>query len=316
MQFNDESFLLEWQGRTPRIHVDAITSVRLYGLAVTPQPQGMYNTAWEMLSLLPNLENLAVRIRGGRGAYDFEPHMQEEMSAPMKKIQQSTIKSFDVILNIEDTWFLDDYYLRIEYNGLRWKTFSLDKHKFPLLFDGMHPRCRVVGMQCFILDLPVRDDMPTMEHLYNWMSWFSCNPAFYSEDRDPPEYDWEEVGERFATAKAFADKNPEHEERLQKQIGDERAELERKYLAGGEGPNADPVNWDLIALNRVAELSDLGRNRWPRFGRWCYPEKPSWIKDGSLEKRNELLPSQDKYPITRMTNPIAGPAEVRNNAVD
>lgn len=288
MQFRGEDFMLEWQRRTPQIHVDAITSVQLTGLAVTLPLSDDFQNVWEMLSRLPNLQSLAAKISGCETDDNWGPAIQEEISAPMKRVQQRSIQSYDVIFEIGDTWFPDDYYIRISYNKLHWSTFSFDKPKFPAFFDGLHPRCRVVGMNGFIFNQPVHDDMPTQEHLCNWMSWFCCHAAYGAIY--PPDYDCDEVGEKYAAAAAFASENSEREEELKEQASEERSKLERQYLLDEDGPEADPIGWDLDAINRFTEMLDSGYDAWPRTGRWHYPEKPSWIENGSLEKPHEFPP--------------------------
>lgn len=219
------------------------------------------------------------------------------MAAPIKKIQQSTLQSFDVVYNIGGTWFPDDYYLRITYNGLNWDTFTVDRDMFPVLFDGLHPRCRVVGMNGFIFNRPVRDDMPTTAQLNNWFSWFACSSAYGAEY--PPGYDLQEVGPRHAAvARALADEaaacglsKGEYQAKQKEHARQEKFRLDADYLSyenGGDGTLDDPLAWDLVELNRVAELNDPDTS-WPRLGIWNFPEKPSWIKDATLAKPREFL---------------------------
>ncbi|KAJ2972669.1 hypothetical protein NQ176_g7028 [Zarea fungicola] len=156
MHFSRETFALQWLRHIPKTHLDAITSVRLSGLYADSQE---YKDVWETLSLLPNLQKLVVKIAGFDVHDSWDCNMpeefQEEISAPIKIVQQSTIQSFDIIVEIGSTWFPDDYYLRLDYNRLNWDTFSFDRGQFPTLFDGIHPRCRVIGMNGFILNRPL-----------------------------------------------------------------------------------------------------------------------------------------------------------------
>lgn len=296
MHFSRESFALQWLRHIPKTHLDAITSVRLTGLYTDSQE---YKGVWETLSLLPNLRKLAVKIAGFDVHDSWDCNMpedfQEEISAPIRIVQQSTIQSFDCIVEIGSTWFPDDYYLRLDYNKLNWDTFSFDRRQFPTLFDGIHPRCRVIGMNGFILNRPVRDDMPTTAQLTNWISWFCCHAAYGAIY--PPEYDVDEVGERYTAAAAAA----LAADRVNKEAGDgiidcdlervqeEKEELYRLYLdENAENYNGDPETWDIHAINRVVRQLECGPNAWPQLGKWHFPEKPSWIKDANLEEPHEF----------------------------
>ncbi|KAK3191858.1 hypothetical protein K4F52_001900 [Lecanicillium sp. MT-2017a] len=289
---------LEWQKRTPKAHLDAVTSIRLSSVIFYPADTTTYDAVWVFLASLPSLERLAVRIEGCETQDEWATDQQRAMAAPIKKIQQTTLQSFDLIYNIGGTWFPDDYYLRIEYNGLNWDTFTIDRDMFPGLFEGLHPRCRVVGMNGFIFNRPVHDDMPTTAQLNNWFSWFSCNSAYGAEY--PPGYDLDEVGPRHAAvSRALADGaaacglgEKEYEAKQKEHARQEKFRLDEDYLSyenGGDGTLDDPLAWDLVELNRVAELNDPDTS-WPLLGRWNFPEKPSWVKDGTLDKRHESPP--------------------------
>ena len=193
-------------------------------------------------------------------------------AAPVLQVQQEAIQSFDLIFDIGGTWFPDDSYLKIDYNVLHWDTFTLNMAQLPAL-DGIHPRCRVIGMNGFILPRPVRDDMPTQKQLENWFSWFSCNSAYgYPE---PEGYDYDEMGKQAAQNSVS---NEELEARRAE--GEKlRDDLEMKYMYG-DGCNDDPETWDLVPLNRVSELMAGREHR----RRWVFPEKPSWIEHGTLEE--------------------------------
>lgn len=291
IHFPDEELLLDWFRETPQVHTDAVTSVRLTGLCVgSPLSEDFKNT-WTVVASLPNLRHLRARIAGCEFDEAWTPDDQVAMSAPMRKVQQRSLETFDIIFEIADTWFPEDYYLRISYNQLNWDMFSFEQAGFPSLFDGMHPRCRVIGMNGFIFNRPVRDDMPTRAQLCNWMSWFCAHAAYGAIY--PTGYDTDEVGERYAAAAAAAEKDELADAALLEQARDERESLLEQYRLDEEyEQRVDPTAWDLGAINRVAEALDSSPNRWPRVGRWTFPEKPSWIEDGSLEKPHEFPPME------------------------
>ncbi|KAJ3494869.1 hypothetical protein NLG97_g3795 [Lecanicillium saksenae] len=291
MHFPDEEVLLEWFRLTPKVHTDAITSVRLTGLCVVwPLPED-FKSAWTTLASLPNLRHIGARITGCELDEAWTLDEQTAMAEPMKEIQQSSLQSFDIIFNIGDTWFPDDYYIRISYNLLNWDMFSFDQAGFPSLFDGMHPRCRIIGMNGFIFNRPVRDDMPTREQLCNWMSWFCAHAAYGAIY--PPGYDSDEVGGKYAAAAAAAENDEIDETAVLEKARDERERLQTEYLPDSVGEQAvDPVAWDLAAINRVVDVLDSTPNRWPRAGRWTFPEKPSWIENGTLAKPHEFPPME------------------------
>lgn len=245
-----------------------------------------YKETWEVLSSLANLEKLFVMIGGCETAGSWEPNMLPEKANPVKLVQQKTIKTFDLIFGIYKTWFPGDDYMKIEYNKLQWDTFLLDLSKFPA-FDGIHPRCRVIGMNNAFIGRPLHDNMPTMDQLLNWFSWFSCNPAYgYLW---PEGYDGDEIGSK-ETARRQKIANITDDDKIDRCLeGKElRDKLEAEYGVG-EHCNDDPETWDLAALTRAGDLiDDYAEDGEP--GNWTFPEKPSWIQNGTLEQPHEFPP--------------------------
>ncbi|KAK4084805.1 hypothetical protein Purlil1_10211 [Purpureocillium lilacinum] len=247
--------MLKWAARTPAVHIDVMTSLRTT-LTRPDEGDAEYSNFWELVSKLPNLRKLMVKIIGtGRWAHQSRP--------------AAGLENFDLVFLVEGTWFPDDCYLRLQYNGLQWDTFLMDQSHCPA-FQGIHPRCRMVGMKSFLHNHPIADDMPTEKELVRWICYFSCSRAYGLPD--PDDYDWDEVGE--TAQHGF----PDWESRVQ----EGRRQMSALVKDYDEGKGRE--KWDRTSINRVADLIDDNIQRPNRY-KWKYPERPSWIKQATDEVR-------------------------------
>ncbi|UNI25008.1 hypothetical protein JDV02_010717 [Purpureocillium takamizusanense] len=253
--------LRKWSDITPAVHMNAVTSLRTT-LTRPEEGETEYQKVWELVSKLPNLRNLLVKIIGCETYDGWTPEIQEQVATPIKAVQQPCLETFDLVFVVEGTWFPDDCYLRLQYNGLEWDTFVMDQSQCPA-FKGVHPRCRMVGMKSFLHNHPITDNMPTEAELVRWICYFSCSCAYGSPD--PEGYDWDEVGQ--SAQHGFAD----WEERIAEGRRQYQALMEERDEIGGRG------KWNRADMNRIANLMDDNIQRPNRF-KWKYPERPSWIK--------------------------------------
>ena len=233
--------LTDWLRTTPKIHLDVVTSLSTKMFRPTSEEEkDDYAQLWQSISIIPNLRKLSVQINDCGTYDDWYPESRLYLAGPIKCVQQKTLKKFDLIFQIDSDWFPDDCYLRINYNGLGWDTFLINREKYPA-FKGIHPRCRMIGINTFLHDHPVRDDMPTQAQLIQWMYYFSCAVAY--DEPDPDGYDWDEVGKSVVLARR---KPPEEE-------------ADRDV----DGPRDAPP--------MLSSSTGTGF-------RWKYPDRPSWIK--------------------------------------
>jgi hypothetical protein len=231
-----------------------------------------YDSIWDIVSSLSSLKKLFVMIHSCQTNDSWTPEMQQKITTPIKRVQQQSLNSFDLIFDIYNTWFPDDCYLKISYNRLEWETFLFELEYFSPAFNGLHPRCRVVGMNGFLRHHMVRDDMPTQTQLINWINWFSCNAA-YGDDPYPEGYDHNEEGESAAATRHELEQSSEARKGMKEEARRELDSLSEEYIIAN-----DPEKWDVARIQRAVDLMDCE----PWIWRWKYPEQPSWIKDGTL----------------------------------
>ena len=260
--------MLKWAARTPAVHIDVMTSLRTT-LTRPDEGDAEYSNVWKLVSKLPNLRKLMVKIIGCETYDGWTSQIQEQVAGPIKAVQQPGLENFDLVFLVEGTWFPDDCYLRLQYNGLQCDTFLMDQSHCPA-FQGIHPRCRMAGMKSFLHNHPIADDMPTEKELVRWICYFSCSRAYGLPD--PDDYDWDEVGE--TAHHGF----PDWESRVQ----EGRRQMSALVKDYDEGKGRE--KWDRTSINRVADLIDDNIQRPNRY-KWKYPERPSWIKQATDEVR-------------------------------
>lgn len=240
-----------------------------------PDAISSYDATWKFIASLPNLKEIRLFITNCELPEVWEDDdLLDRVTRPMKYVKQRSVEYFDVIFKIDSTWFPDDCYMKISYNRLHWDTFTIDTDDLSA-FTDLHPACRIIGMNGFIVKRPVRDDMPSQSQLIGWFGWFSCNAA-YGED-EPEGYDYRAMGELATTSKEKEDRLTKERARNREEGEKLREALETKYMYGKDRDN-DPDHWDLRMIQDAAIL--LEPNPAPHeLGDWFYPEKPSWIKD-------------------------------------
>lgn len=222
-----------------------------------------YAKIWNVLSDLPSLKDLQVKIIGSQTQDEWDSTTLQRVLGPIKHVQQESLEQFDIVFDIQATWFPEDCYLRINYNCLRWDTFLIDQEKRPE-FKGIHLRCRVIGMQSFVTYHPILDDMPTEAELIQWLFYFSCNSAYGYDE--PEGYDSDEVGESALRGVENWEERRDEGRKLWDKLKEEYEEI------GGR------EKWSNAAINRVVDMMDSENQRPMRY-RWTYPERPSWIKE-------------------------------------
>jgi hypothetical protein len=257
----------KWARLTPKMHTDVVTSLRTsLTRPCSEEEQDECLETWETMAKLPNLTRLFVKMAGFETWDDWSLENQQKLAAGLEQIQQQGLKEFDLVFCIDGTWFPDDCYLRLSYNSLEWDTFLLDLQQHGA-FDGVHPRCRAVGMNGFLHNHPVLDDMPTKSELVEWIMHFSCNAAYGYPD--PEGYDWDATGE---SARHGVE---DWEERR----AEGQRERERLWDECDKDKDGASEKWDWDAICRVADLLDSDNQR-PNRWKWKYPERPGWIEPG------------------------------------
>lgn len=255
-------YIEDWSTITPRVHLSAIRSLRLTGIS-TPDSKDDESCSkiWQAVASLEQLKTLFVTVVFYETSDEWDQSNLEMLLNPIKQVQQRSLKQFDLVFSIYGTWFPEDCYLRIGYNGLRWESFLIDMEQFPT-FQGLHPSCRAVGLNGFLHNYAVRKDMPTESELVKWFYHFPCHQAY---GEDPPDgYDSDEQGEFVHPGEDWCRQRRDEGRELQ-------SKLEKEYM-----DTDDPQKWDVLEIQRAADLMDQATN-W-RF-KWQYPETPSWAQD-------------------------------------
>lgn len=266
--------ILLWAKQTPKMYHTALTCVTVTSMSFDAQNPKTYKEAWEFLAALSNLQSLSVFVAGKNDADLWDDSLQE-MAEPIAKVQQHTLTHFDLIFYITPTWFPDDCYLKINYNKLHWDTFSIDRAEYSV-FDGLHSKCRLIGMNGYLLYRPILQVLPTAQELTEWIECFSCNAAYGLDE--PDGYDPDEIGEQAMAAQRIKDAQPtESADDKGNEFEKLRDELEDKYLYGPDCDN-DPEHWDLAAIDRLADHMEMP-NSYFETPHWYYPEKPSWVTE-------------------------------------
>ena len=269
----------DWIQRTPRIHSDAITSIRVTGGSFHNRQD--YKDAWNILASIPKLENLLFVILGCTTDKEWRPDALREVTTPIKTVQQETLQSFDVVFELPIAWFPDDEaQTKIIGNLLHYNNFLIDQDRFPA-FKGIHPRCRIIGGNAHLPGNPIRNDMPNMSELMNWFSWFPRNEV--PDAHEVEGYSYFEIGSTEAARVQASNLSAEEQAERQQRILEleEKLDLELKR-------NNDPETQGFKALNHALFQMDSGEgDEWP--SKWTFPERPSWIPEGTtLEQPYDL----------------------------
>lgn len=274
--FQDDTQAVLWASRIPAIHYSAMRSIQITLLEFDPDAIGPYEATWKLIASLPSLKEIRVFIADCELPEVWEDaDLLDRLAGPMKTVKQPSVEHFDVIFNIGSTWFPDDCYMKISYNRLHWDTFTMETDGLSA-FTGLHPACRMIGMNGFVVNRPVRDDMPSQSQLIGWFNWFSCNAA-YGED-EPEGYDYRAMGELAAASKQKEDSLAKKRARDREEGKRLRDVLQEKCMYGEDADN-DPDHWDLQMIHDAALLMEPNPVA-HELGDWFYPEKPSWVKDG------------------------------------
>lgn len=266
-----------WAKQTPKIFHTALTCVTITSMSFDARNPETYQKTWEFLAALSNLQTLSVFVTSNNNADLWEDSLQE-MAEPTTKVQQHTLTHFDLIFDITPTWFPDDCYLKINYNKLHWDTFIIDRAEYSV-FDGLHSKCRLIGMNGYLLYRPIPQVLPTAQELTEWIECFSCNSAYGIDE--PDGYDPDEIGEQAMAAQRIKDAPlTESAHANEEEFHKLRDELEDKYLYGPDCDD-DPEHWDLAAIDQLADHMEMP-NTYLETPHWYYPEKPSWVAEDEL----------------------------------
>lgn len=272
-----------------QIHTDAITMITLWFYHEDDQKLSEYDVkAWDFISNLQNLRKCTIFIENCNISWSMQEQKLRRVMTQVNKVQQMTIRNFDLIFNIEESWFPASGGNKIAPNRLGWTTFIIDKARFQIL-DGHHPKCRVIGMNGTAHPYPLPEDTPTMNQLISWFNSFPPSP--YGLD-DPEVSLDEKMGARAMArwgemAKMMAGNDwPNRKAAGEKQ----KAALEETYFRGVMG-NGDPETWDVEALNHAVFLTEEPVEP-EDIEFWIYPDRPGRMhdKDGNLKEEFQPKP--------------------------
>ncbi|KIA75968.1 hypothetical protein HK57_00236 [Aspergillus ustus] len=189
--------------KTPMCHLNALRSLRLLTSLIPPWKsstahvyklvRSQYIGAWEAIAGLPNLQSLLVTTNHAFVTSKDEIMRQADLILPMKVVQRRKLKHFDVVLHVSIAFFPRHLAATIRERKLLWECFEIETaagggggdRVSAKLWDGMHPRCRLIAMNAAMKNAAVPRQALAERDLFAWIKQFgtaSSGRAFYSSN--------------------------------------------------------------------------------------------------------------------------------------
>jgi hypothetical protein len=142
--------------------------------------QSLYVGAWQAIAGLPSLQSLFVT-----STYAFlmsrEAIMRNaDFINPMKAVQQRGLKHFDIVLQLTQAFFPRDVGDIVRDRQLLWECFEIETagaDESAGLWQGVHPSCRLIGMNVAMKHAPVSRQILGEKELMAWIDQFAPGPS-------------------------------------------------------------------------------------------------------------------------------------------
>ncbi|KAL3442296.1 hypothetical protein BJX65DRAFT_287090 [Aspergillus insuetus] len=178
--------------KTPMCHLNALRSLRLITTILPPAQhlnsraysmfQSLYVGAWQAIAGLPNLQSLLVT-----STYAFAMSREDIMRNadfinPMKTVQQRGLERFDIVLQLTQAFFPRDVGDVIRDRNLLWECLVIETGAAGAggsagLWEGIHPVCRLIGMNVAMKHAPVPRQILGEKELMAWIDQFAPAPS-------------------------------------------------------------------------------------------------------------------------------------------
>lgn len=267
--FRDEFTFVDFVKVLPEAHLNAVECLRVT-VGWDPFDPDEWQRVWDTIASLPNLSTLRVSVVNCDLPTRWKADTLPPVADPIKAVQQESIDKFDLLFGVGAAWFEHQYADHMYWSGLNWDAFLVD-FEWYAEFEGVHPKARVMCVNGFKTHHPVRDELPTMMDMLEWIDGFEYNPDYELETKE--DY---ELGPRAKAFKEVQDKmTTEDREKMSQDVQRLVRELRDKYVED-KGHVEGPDGWDWDTFKRLSELADSVNATAQDIGRWTYPEKPEW----------------------------------------